>query len=251
MGRFFGFFGNIMKLTRRQEEFINTLLDLYRDMQEPVHYKTLADRLGVSPFTAYDMLRVLEEKGMVQSDYQLPSGKPGPGRSAVVFFPTSQALELLTVLAEGVDFSNWEAVKEKILERIRVGQLPIENLAEELFSRILSEEHETLRYCMEVITIIMLRLREGAGRQLLLDNLPILMQETEATYKDNLTLLGGFVLGILVYENIEDHIWCQELFEHVKQYQTLIATIDARLQQRLMDYITELYTVLQEGSPAD
>ena len=240
-----------MKLTRRQEDFINTLLDLYRDMQGPVHYKTLAEHLGVSPFTAYDMLRVLEEKGMVKSDYRRPSEKSGPGRSTVVFLPTSQALELLTALAEGVDFSNWEAVKQKILEKIRIGDQPIDNLSEDLFSRILSEDHETLRYCMEVITIIMLRLRKGAGRRLLLDNLPILMQDTAATRKENLTLLLGFVLGILVYENIDDHIWCHELFQHVKQSQSLIASIDPDLRQRMTDFITEMLTMLETGSHDD
>lgn len=245
------FLGKSMMLTRRQEEFISSLLDLYRDLQSPVHYKTLAEHLGVSPFTAYDMLRVLEDKGMVKSDYQRPADKSGPGRSAVVFFPTPQALEMLTALADGVDFTNWEAVKQKILEKIRTGDLPIEDLAEELSSRILSEDDETLRYCMEVITIIMLRLRKSSGLQLLLDILPILIQDPVATRKDNLTLLGGFVLGILVHENIEDHIWCHELFQHVKKYQSLIATIDPKLRQRLTDYLTEMYTLLQNNLPND
>ena len=56
-----------MKLTRRQEEFVVNLIDLNRELDGPIHYSTLAERLGVSPFTAYDMLCVLEEKGMVIS----------------------------------------------------------------------------------------------------------------------------------------------------------------------------------------
>ena len=46
-----------MKLTRRQEEFIRKLMDLYWEKRGPIHYSVLAERLGVSPFTAYDMLR--------------------------------------------------------------------------------------------------------------------------------------------------------------------------------------------------
>ena len=65
----------VLKLTRRQEDFINNLLDLYREMEGPIHYSVLAERLGVSPFTAYDMLRLLEEKGLVSSEYYLPSDK--------------------------------------------------------------------------------------------------------------------------------------------------------------------------------
>ena len=70
-----------MKLTRRQEEFINKLLELHQEYEGPIHYSLLADRLGVSPFTAYDMLCVLEDKGVVTSEFQLASDKSGPGRA--------------------------------------------------------------------------------------------------------------------------------------------------------------------------
>ena len=45
-----------MKLTRRQTTFVERLVDLYHEAQGPIHYSTLARRLGVSRFTAYDML---------------------------------------------------------------------------------------------------------------------------------------------------------------------------------------------------
>ena len=80
-----------MKLTRRQETFIRNLMDLSRELQGPIHYSMLAERTGVSRITAYDMLRLLEEKGFVRSDYQLAEGKSGPGRSEIVFWPTEQA----------------------------------------------------------------------------------------------------------------------------------------------------------------
>jgi len=39
--------------------------------------------------TAYDMLRLLEERGLVTSEYVLP--EQGPGRSMIVFRPTAKA----------------------------------------------------------------------------------------------------------------------------------------------------------------
>ncbi len=69
-----------MKLTKRQDAFIKNLLDLYMEAKEPIHYTVLAERLGVSRFTAYDMLRVLEDKGFVRSEYRL-SDKAKTGRS--------------------------------------------------------------------------------------------------------------------------------------------------------------------------
>ena len=87
-------------LTRRQEDIIHKMLDLYHELQGPIHYSTLADRLGVSPFTAYDMLRLLEEKGLVSSEYQLAPNKTGPGRAMRIFQPTQLAQKLFQSLVE-------------------------------------------------------------------------------------------------------------------------------------------------------
>ena len=80
-----------MKLTRRQEEFVQKMIELKRESTGPIHYSLLAERLGVSPFTAYDMLCLLEEKGYMISEYQLPPDKRGPGRAERVFYPTETA----------------------------------------------------------------------------------------------------------------------------------------------------------------
>jgi len=59
---YFGFFGKNMEITRRQEDFIVKIIDLYRELQGPFHYTYVAERLGINPFTAYDMLRLLAKK---------------------------------------------------------------------------------------------------------------------------------------------------------------------------------------------
>jgi predicted ArsR family transcriptional regulator len=97
-----------MDLTRRQEEFVRSLLDLYGELQEPFHYSELAERLGVSRFTAYDMLRVLEEKGIVASQYQLDEERGGPGRSTVMYEPTPRARR---ILADVFDATRGSALK--------------------------------------------------------------------------------------------------------------------------------------------
>ena len=51
-------------LTHRQREFLNHFLDLYQEMEEPIHNTVLADRLGLGKVTAYEMLRLLEERGL-------------------------------------------------------------------------------------------------------------------------------------------------------------------------------------------
>jgi Mn-dependent DtxR family transcriptional regulator len=60
-----------MKLTHRQETYVQSLLDLYRELNGPIHYSVLAKRIGVSPFTAYGLLRLLEKKRV--GDFPIPS----------------------------------------------------------------------------------------------------------------------------------------------------------------------------------
>jgi Mn-dependent DtxR family transcriptional regulator len=59
----------MLKLTPRQQAFLDKLFELYREFKQPVHYSIVADKLGVNKFSAYDMLKVLEEKGVAASDY--------------------------------------------------------------------------------------------------------------------------------------------------------------------------------------
>ena len=71
------------KLSRRQQEFLSQFLDVYRESDQPIHYTTLAKELGIGKVTAYEMLRLLEERGLVQAEFQLPEGGRGPGRSGI------------------------------------------------------------------------------------------------------------------------------------------------------------------------
>ena len=83
----------IMTLTHRQRTFLHRLLDVYPDHRdEPVHYSTVAQALGVSNTTAYEMMKLLEKKGYVSSEYRLPDRHRGPGRSQVLFRPTWKGL---------------------------------------------------------------------------------------------------------------------------------------------------------------
>lgn len=52
-----------VKLSRRQQEVLSKLLDLYHEGGKPIHYAALAKHLGVGPVSAYETLRLLEEHG--------------------------------------------------------------------------------------------------------------------------------------------------------------------------------------------
>ena len=127
-----------MKVTRRQEEFITNLIDLSAEFEGPIHYSVLAQRLGVSPFTAYDMLRLLEEKGLVTSEYQLAAGKNGPGRAERLFYPSlsSQKRKEMLVVEFGGRIPGRDEHKEFVMSKIESDEFMDKELATEVLARI-------------------------------------------------------------------------------------------------------------------
>lgn len=233
-----------IKLTRRQEAFILNMLDLYYAFQHPLHYSDLAERLGVSRFTAYDMLRLLEEKGYARSEYRLAGDKCGPGRSEIVFLPTDKAHQLLADLTGDEHNESWTNLREKVFERLSESEIINSDLGQDVLGRIPTGETQALQYCMEVMSVIALRIKRGIGLQLLLDFFPKLLLEENTTTLDDLALFGGFALGVLAREKYEDVRWRDELYEHVKRYQILITEMTPDQQYLLVHNLKELYLSL-------
>jgi len=184
-----------MELTFRQKTFLSKLLDLYHEMREPVHYSLVAERLGLSGSTAYDMLRLLEQKGMVGSEYATPKPTSGPGRSSILFFPTAEAVDLFSRLAgESQEQEEWEEVKAHILLSLRQGKASdYQGLLRELLVKI-PEAHSPLARCAEVITALLLSLRETRhtfGRRS-----PVSMLLETRVSKLGMSILAGLVLGL-------------------------------------------------------
>lgn len=108
------------KLTYRQKAFMAGLVDLYKDMQKPVHYGVVAKKLGLCGSTVYDMLRVLEKKGMVRSEYSLPKRATGPGRSNILFLPVAGAMDkFLPKGADAGERREWKKVRMGILASLQ------------------------------------------------------------------------------------------------------------------------------------
>lgn len=234
-----------IKLTRRQETFIMNMLDLYYASQQPLHYSDLAERLGVSPFTAYDMLRLLEEKGFARSDYRLADDKSGPGRSEIVFLPTEKAHRLLADFAGDEHNEPWNSLRERIFQGLRESEIMNSDLGHEVLGRLPTGETEALQYCLEVMSVIAFRLKRGIGLKLLLDFIPKLLPQVDTSRLDDLRLFGGFALGVLARENVEDDRWREELYEHVIRYSTLINEMTPDQQIKLAQNLNELYTSLR------
>lgn len=236
-----------MKITRRQEEFITTLIDLSDQSDGPIHYSTIADRLKVSPFTAYDMLCVLEEKGLVSSEYHLSAEKSGPGRAERLFFPAPSVEEYKKTLADkfGGRIPGIEEFKRFVLTAFQTGEID-KALGEELLVRVTEIEHPGISFCVEIMTIVMMRLKRSSGRRTLLAYLPKIFPDNNPSC-ENLSLLGGFALGLLAQENSKDEEWIQQLFIHIQQYQKLVQGFIKQECTQLAQALLEVCTRLSDG----
>jgi energy-coupling factor transport system substrate-specific component len=233
-----------MKLTGRQRAFLSQFLDLYRESRELLHYTDVAQRLGVSKITAYDMLRLLEERGLVQSEYVLRGEGQGAGRSSIVFRPTSQADVLFAELAgEAVGQGEWGAVKTRILETLRAGKgTDYEGLLEEILARLPQRESPML-YAAEMITAVILslyQLREDASAAGLFDKLRSLGLPDEA----GLSALAGLALGLSFAERINRRL-ISLLLSYTGRYQEILSRLSAENKRRLSNFVGEVIKVVE------
>ena len=233
-----------MKLTGRQRTFLSAFLDLYREAQEPLHYTAVAQRLGVSKITAYDMLRLLEERGLVQSEYVLRGKGQGAGRSSIVFRPTPQVDALFAELVgETADQGEWKAVKTRILETLQAGRgTDYHDLLEEILAR-LPQHQSPMLYAAEMITAIILslhQLREDASAAGLLDKLRGLGLPGEA----GLGALAGLALGLSFVERINRRL-IGLLLSYTSRYQEIISRLGAENLQRLSNFTGEVIKIVE------
>uniref|UniRef100_A0A7C3RKA9 HTH dtxR-type domain-containing protein n=1 Tax=Dictyoglomus thermophilum TaxID=14 RepID=A0A7C3RKA9_DICTH len=76
-----------MSLTKRRIQFLETLRSLYKTYNRPIHYEEVAQRLSVSPATAYDILQTLSKDGYIDMVYLKDFQNSKKGRGKVFFLP--------------------------------------------------------------------------------------------------------------------------------------------------------------------
>ncbi len=230
-----------MKLTRRQEEFIENLVDLNQEYNGPVHYSQLAERLGVSPFTAYDMLCLLEEKGAVASKFQLASDKSGPGRAERFFYqkgPNTNHRKVVT------DEDKNDEVDIFSIQMPRDGELCEDDISQGMLP---TDESNKISYCIDVLTIAALRLQGSSGVNAHTAYVKKILEPNLAS-REKLSLLGGFAFGILAQDRTCTDEWNQKLFEHIDQYLKIVAHLIPDECEQLAKALVSEFSRINNGA---
>jgi DNA-binding PadR family transcriptional regulator len=229
----------MLKLTPRQQAFLDKLFELYREFG-PVHYSMVADKLGVNKFSAYDMLKVLEEKGVAASEYVLGGDQTGPGRSQVVFYPTNKAAQFLTQLRDEVrQGSDWFKVKERILHRLEEARQtnPAEALREALSN--LPDTKVPLNYCAEVISVLLLNME-----RLHLRNLWPALTGITPKGQVGLGALAGISLAFSLSNESDDTSLTDKLLTHTQHFQNQLTEMSDESINKLSAFLNDAVKIV-------
>jgi hypothetical protein len=235
----------VPKLTARQRTFLRELLKLYREHRKPVHYTAIAERVGVNRFSAYDMLKVLEKKGVASSTYTRPSGHSGPGRSMVVFAPTEVGAALsvpgLESLPTGED---WFTTRERILRRLRDAQQANPRAAmADLLGR-LPDPSAPLAFCTEMVAVLLLNMRRARARAGGLSPFRV-MAALRGSGEGALETLAGLSIGAtLTADDDSSSSLTTRLVHHVRGYQRSLPRLSDEGRQALVQFLEEALEAL-------
>lgn len=240
-----------MKLTPRQQTFLDKLFELYREFDGPVHYSVVAERLGVNRFSAYDMLKLLEEKGVAASSYSLKADNTGPGRSMVVFYPTYQASKFLTQLREEM-FNNedWQQFKDHLLEQLRQAQDTEYSKAVSDFLTRLPDVTTPLKYCSQMVGVLLLNLAQASGRTGEVKpstTLSKLVTDGQA----GLGTLAGLSLGSLLSSKSTDPSFMEKLVGHTREFQAKLNGLSEESLNSLNSFAKDAMAVFESLSQDD
>ncbi|MGB9793259.1 MAG: hypothetical protein ACPLTR_11920 [Thermacetogeniaceae bacterium] len=183
-----------MDLTKRQLEFLKCIFEHYIKHQNPIHYTTVAKRLGVSKWTAYDMLKRLRDAGYLKSHYGVKERR-NPGRSQLFYTPTSKLQQLMEEKAVKQD--DWIAWTQLLVDKIKrlqsaAGEEAHSELDELL--ALLPEAKGPIMYCAGLIALFMgyLIIFNKQGTKLIRQITDLIKKPEE-----RLALLSGTILGTL------------------------------------------------------
>ena len=233
-----------MVLTFRQKSFLNRLLDIYQQARRPLHYTEVARLLGIGKSSAYEMLRLLEREGLVLSEYVLPKESPSPGRSHVRFWPTVEAEEILCLSPTNSEEERkeWERLKARVLDRLRHEKdSNCKSVLREVKSTI-RETQSPLVISAEVLTILLLSLKEVEHSFRLQSPLVRLLGVPAS--KVGMSLAAGLAVGMLQVDSASRYTFDQ-LNEYITRYELALAELSPEKLEALRRYAQDILSSLR------
>ncbi len=232
-----------MYLTPRQNEFLSKVVDLYQLAGRPIHYTTIAGNLGISKWSAYDMMKLLEDKGLIISSYDVPEIGKCRGRSSIVFSPTAKGQNLIKELSGIIpEKQEWQKLRVKILENLSKLEGPeYETLLCELLKKNPAQTNPLL-YCTDMTTAMLLvikgfkdKLKGGISIKTILKDTPKM--------SGKLISLAGLTLGMSL-TGLADKTSIAKVLGQTRKFKALVQEMDLKRLKMLEEFMDDAAGIL-------
>ncbi len=228
---------NQIRLTARQKNFLSRLVEIYHELKTPVHYSVIARSLGLSSSTAYDMLRVLEEKGMVSSQYKTDKKAAGPGRASIVFRPSVSAIrQFIPFDIDNSLIGEWKETRASIINSLEnKGGADSMELVNALL-RQSDKMHSPMASCALVLTALMISFRESRKETGNADMVDLISKVPASG--PGISSIASFMLGLLVAD--------RRVRDQIKNYQEYIGKYISFAQDMSQENLNNLHELMMD-----
>ena len=240
-----------MKITKRQKEFLKILINLYQEKASPIHYSEVAQKIGVSKWTAYDMLQLLSKEGFLEVEYQIPESDHHRweklGRSTVTFFPTKKGYAISNLSQRNLPIKTAELnkLKKDIIQKFV--EIKGKFNLKELFKEILQTK-SPLIFCACILLILILlikKITQGIAEIQLLSQ--VIPPNATNTYIElALTVFVGICFGVLTkyINNIPKYVTgpvnnIEEYIGYIQTYNQYVSQMNKEEQKSLLVFLKE------------
>ncbi|MFE6079077.1 Lrp/AsnC family transcriptional regulator [Paenibacillus sp. NPDC057886] len=222
-----------MPLTKRRLQLLRKLVELYQRSNLPIHYETLARSLGVSKWTAYDMLKEIEKLGFVTRSYEVNSKETG--RSQVVFSPTVKAADLFKQnLSDSFNLADWEqtvAHIRNLLKSAKNGN--VNDLIRNMMNEIPSKS-SSIEFCGYILGLLLVYVKKLGGKTEMLIRLVV---SKTPNSENEMLMFVGTVLGTII-QAINDELG-DEFAELVSEFLRIMDQLSTQDRRLLSDMLHE------------
>jgi DNA-binding MarR family transcriptional regulator len=222
-----------ISLTKRRREFLDQIWHQYQTTNLPVHYSEVAEAIGVSKWTAYDVLKSLESQGLLKRNYAVNESETG--RSVVVFSPTELADHFFQKeRREIADREEWELILSKVRGQIeKQKDVPLIEAINHVLLQMEKVEVK-LEFCTYFLCVLILYLNSlGDPVKSLTVNVLNASQET----KVQLSVFVGAVVGMII-QSIGEEL-SPEMIKLVQQFFDYANQLNAGELDLLIEFIKQ------------
>jgi len=224
---------NGVTMSKRRFQFLDQLVEMYQKTRLPIHYEALAKAVGVSKWTAYDMLKQIEKSGYVTRSYETNPNETG--RSQVVFAPTAKAAELFRQQRQSeLPAERWDETVREIRHLLdSMGQMSIQELMGKMLEEI-PGKRSNLEFCGYIVGMLLAYLKQLGGKTESV--IRALIRKTSGHHA-GLLMFVGTVLGTAI-QTVNEELG-SEIAELVGEYVELLDGLSGGEQTLLSELVRE------------